>query len=62
MTLMLTPGEIAERVGLDCEQACGEVYRRVEQSWERNGDGDWVISRTHLVCGNNHRKLVELLP
>lgn len=41
---------------------CGQAVTRVETRWELNGDGDWVLGPTYMVCADGHRVAVELLP
>lgn len=56
----MTRAELIEMASPPCH-TCEAPVERVETRWVRNGDGDWVVGPTFLVCCLGHRVLVEAL-
>jgi len=52
--------EMIETAAPPCRE-CGNPVVRLEQRWQRNGDGDWMPFRWTLVCTEGHRVPVEPL-
>jgi hypothetical protein len=43
-----------------CRQ-CGEPVQRIEQRWHLDGDGEWRLGPTFMVCAEGHRTWMEAL-
>jgi hypothetical protein len=55
----MTRAELIELASPPCH-ACAAPVERVETRWHRDEDGAWRHTAT-MVCGNEHRVLVEPL-
>jgi hypothetical protein len=58
--LRMTRAELIEAASPPCHE-CGAPVQRVETPWHLDEDGRWRAGPYFMVCGNEHRVLVEPL-
>jgi hypothetical protein len=56
----MTRAELIALASPPCHD-CGAPVQRVESRWYRDEDGSWHLGPSFMVCGNEHRVLVEPL-
>jgi len=54
----MTRAELIALASPPCHD-CGAPVQRVETRWHLDEDGRWRLGPNFMVCGNEHRVLVE---